>query len=123
MARNKVVAHPALALMRHEANGHLTRFVTDLTVHDASALARHAPGDAFGWIVHTGATWLTFMSRDDRRFKFALTFCRSYGAEECKFYFWDGIVLAQYKSASELDDRIARYERDMRERSTIARSA
>jgi len=102
--------------MRHEANGHLTRFITDLTVHDATALARHAHTDAFAWIVHTGATWLAFMSPEGRSFKFAGVFVGAYGADECKFFFWNGAVFAQYKSAADLDERIARYEHTMRDR-------
>lgn len=116
LKKRKTPEHPALPLMRYEANGHLVRFITDLTAHDAAALAQHKPHDAFAWIVHTGATWLTFMGPSHRTFRFAGVFVGSYGADECKFFFWDGAVFAQYRSANDLDDRIARYEENVRER-------
>lgn len=116
MARSKIMPHPALALMRHAANGHLTRFQTDLTVHDATALAAHAPTDAFAWILHTGATWLAFMGPGHRTFKFAAVFVHSYSAEQCRFFFWNGGVLTEYRCAADLDDRIEDFEHELRDR-------
>jgi hypothetical protein len=114
MRKRSAVDHPALALMRHEAKGYLTRFPTDLDVHDAAALAQR-PNDAFAWVLHTGATWFGFMCADIRRRDFAQMFVHAYGADECRFFFWDRAVLTRYPSAAALDERIAEYERGLRD--------
>lgn len=107
--------HPALALMRHEATGYMTHFITDLTVHDAAALERR-PNDAFAWCLHTGATYLAFMGPDPRRQKFAAMFVGAYGADDTRFFFWNGAVLTRYRCAAALDAQIADYESELRDR-------
>lgn len=113
--RKRRAEHPALALMRHEARGYLTRFITDLETHDAAALAKHAPHEAFGWVLHPGATWLTFTSSDHRPHRFAATFIGAYGPDDCRFFFWDGSVFTTYRCAWALDERIAEHEESLRE--------
>ncbi len=112
----RATEHPALPLMRQAAQGHLTRFLTDLTVHDASALGTRPPTDAFGWILHSGATWLALMSTEGRPYAFAKTFVHAYGPDDCRFYFWTGTELVRYKCAADLDERIYDHERHLRER-------
>jgi len=108
--------HPALALMRSEARGILVRFQTDLSVHDTLALSKHAPTDAFAWILHPGATWFAFMGPEHRNTRFAGVFVGAYGPDECRFYFWDGSTLARKQCAIDLDEHIEQYEESLRER-------
>jgi hypothetical protein len=116
MRKRAIAQHPALALMRHEAKGYLVRFETDLNVHDAAALATHRPTDAFAWVLHSGATYMAFMGAEYRKHAVARMFVNAYGADESRFYFWDGACLTRYGSASALDERIADFEEQLRER-------
>ncbi len=117
MRKTPIVAvHPALALLHHEAQGYLVRFETDLTVHDAAALATHRRTDGFAWCLHPGATYMSFMGPEHRSNRFARMFVGAYGADNTRFYFWDGYVLTRFRSASALDDRIEEFEHELRDR-------
>ena len=115
-ARTRTAVHPALSIMRHEASRHLVRFRTDLEVHDARALSRHAHTDAFGWVLHSAATWLAFMGTEHRDHRFACVFVQAYGAADCRFYFWNGAVMTEYRCAADLDEKIADFEDELRRR-------
>jgi len=123
MRKRAMTEHPALALLRHEAKGFLVRFETDLTRHDAAALATHRHTDAFAWVLHPGATYMAFMGPEYRSQKFARMFVNAYGSDDTRFYLWNGACLTRYGSARELDERIADFEEQLRERARAGERA
>ncbi len=112
---SKPVEHPALAFMRHEAKGYLIRFETDLTKHDTEALARR-PVNAFAWILRPDSTFLAFAGPEYRGDLFArmVMVVQAFGSDGCRFYFWDCATLVEYPCAMALDERLARYEANLR---------
>lgn len=122
MAR-RTTEHPAMALMRHEARGHMRMFLTDLDNHDAAELAKRPHHAAFAWIMHTHATWLTFASVEPRKYAPGALMARSYGADDTRFYFWDGAVFVRCGSAHAVDGMLAAREDELRERERAGRRA
>lgn len=112
--------HPALALMRREAQGFMSRFQTDLEVHDARLLEQAPPGDAFAWVLHTHATYLTFADVAPRKHRFATMFVEAYGARDSRFFFWTGAVLVRCASAAALDTMLGEHEDSLRGKNGVA---
>jgi hypothetical protein len=61
------------------------------------------------------------MGPEHRSHRFARMFVEAYGADETRCYFWDGAVFTLYKDATALDERIAEYEHELRERVSAGR--
>jgi len=84
------------------------RFATDLTTHDRAYLAQHDDAEPFAWVLMTDGTILTYPSR--RPIDGAGTMahimprivCHTFGAENCRWYWWDGNALINVRSAADL---------------------
>ena len=88
------------------------RFKTDLTEHDQRTLSERRPTDAFAWVLSQGATYLVFPSPlpIDGAGTYAhwmpRACARSFGRENCRWYWWDGARLIAVESAEALGNRL-----------------
>ena len=88
------------------------RFRTDLTEHDRLALSRRRSTEAFAWVLSRDATYLVFPSRlpIDGAGHYAHEMRRScreaFGAENCRWYWWDGAQLTDARSPEALAEHL-----------------
>ncbi len=118
--------HPALPYMACVAKPVLLRFVNDFAVHDVCALKNADPAEAFSWILRPDGTFLAFahqpLTPAEHRAKlgtarrFAAMVVSSFGADECRFFMWDGYRLQRYACAADLDAAMAAHEDMLAER-------
>jgi hypothetical protein len=100
--------HYGALLAEAERVGWPERFRTDLTEHDRLELSRHEPTEPFAWVLSDGATYLVFPSRApiDGAGHYAHecpAFCESsFGRENCRFYWWDGLALQDVGASERL---------------------
>ncbi len=102
----------AALLAESERVGWPERFPTDLTEHDHAALAKRSSTEAFAWVLSQGATYLVFPSPlpIDGAGTYAhwmpRACARSFGRENCRWYWWDGARLIAEESAEALASRL-----------------
>src|ERR1043166_2119330 len=112
--RKQVSTEPAAvtALLAEAArHGWRVQFFTDLA-HDAKAIATMLPREPFAWCLRADGTHLARVidTADRRSAVTPLTMravAHAFGADQCRFYVWDGAALTTMDDAQHADDRLA----------------
>lgn len=88
-------------------------FVNDLFVHDYAFLRGRAVSDSFAWVLRPDGTHLIPTEHEDKRGrwpapKIPALVAEAFGAESCRFYFWNGDRLESLPDAAACAERIER---------------
>jgi hypothetical protein len=108
----RTMQHYDALVVESQRTGWPERFPTDLTTHDQAKLSTRDAREAFAWVLARDATYLVYPSRRpiDGAGHYAYEMPRScksaFGADNCRWYWWDGANLLEVGSAEALSERL-----------------
>lgn len=78
-------------------------YTGDLEYHDLAYCHRRDSAEPFGWVLRRYGTFAVASGG----YEAAAGIAKAFGADECRWYFWDGRVLIQHATAKALDEALS----------------